>query len=137
MPLYVSYTNDTKKKYLFTNILHLAILSTSVEKVKIDSSLDSQLEEVFRHNVDMPQLSALKPGDMVPIIVRLYLGQTEIKLKVIIDEKTTTRQSFSSITKVKGVQEKQQLQQPQLPKPLQKSFSSKITPQKSFSTKSE
>lgn len=117
--------------------MHLAILSTSVEKVKIDSSLDSQLEEVFRHNIDMPQLSALKPGDMVPIIVRLYLGQTEIKLKVIIDEKTTTRQSFSSITKVKGVHEKQQLQQPQLPKPLQKSFSSKIIPQKSFSTKSE
>jgi hypothetical protein len=106
-------------------MLHLAILSTSDEKVKINSSLDSRLEEVFRQNINMPQLSALKSGDMVPIIVRLYLGQTEIKLKVIIDGKTTTRQSFSSITKVKRVQEKQQLQQPQLTKSLQKSFSTK------------
>lgn len=42
----------------------------------------------------MPKDTGRKEGDMVPIIIRMFLGQTEIKIDTIL-EGETIRQSFN------------------------------------------
>ncbi|CEP09549.1 hypothetical protein [Parasitella parasitica] len=117
-----------KKYYIaYPNNTFISILSTSGQNTEIHSSLDPRLEKVLMRNIDLPKSLTLQPGDVVPILVRLYLGQTEVKLDVIIDENIITKkQLFSSITNVKEMQQ---------PQPLpQKSLSSKFIPKKSLSS---
>ena len=52
----------------------------------MDSALDARLDQVLKRNIEMPNLPYLQPDDVVPIIVRLYLGQTAVKLQVILDD---------------------------------------------------
>ncbi|KAI8644417.1 hypothetical protein BD408DRAFT_413403 [Parasitella parasitica] len=124
-------TNEyVEKKYYITypNNAFVSILCTSAENTVIDSALDSRLDKVLIRNIDLPKSLPLQPGDVVPIIVRLYLGQTEVKLDVITEEKIITKQSFSSITNTKEAQQSQQIPQ--------ESLNSKFIPQKSLSSTS-
>lgn len=78
---------------LFDTIINestLAILSNHDDPTGIASSLDSRIEKVIKHHVDIPQ-SGFQEGDIVPIIVKLYLGQTEIKVNVVIDSENATK----------------------------------------------
>lgn len=116
----------------------------------MDSALDARLDQVLKRNIEMPNLPYLQPDDVVPIIVRLYLGQTEVKLQVILDDKTTDRIPLASIIKTLGKQESSPLsasspppaaaslnqQKAQGPTPT-KSISSKLLSQKSFTKKLE
>lgn len=59
---------------------------------------DPRAEEVFKFNIETPKDPKKKDGDMVPLTIRMYLGQTEIKIDTIFGDETTrqtTRQSFS------------------------------------------
>ncbi|CAO3617330.1 unnamed protein product [Mucor fragilis] len=126
---YVAYPHNT----------FISLLSTSDANTRIDSALDARLDQVLKRNIQMPNLPSLQPGDAVPIIVRLYLGQTEVKLQVILDEKMTDRIPLSSLIKTSKKQELVQqasslppTQQNTHESTLAKSFSSKLLPQKSF-----
>lgn len=126
--------------------LYLALLSTSDTHPRMDSALDARLDQVLKRNIEMPNLPYLQPDDVVPIIVRLYLGQTEVKLQVILDDKTTDRIPLASIIKTQGNQESSpsspaaaaslNQQKTQGPTPI-KSIPSKLLPQKSFTKKLE
>lgn len=81
------------KQALFDTVINeftLAILSNHDDPTGIASSLDSRIEKVIKHYVDIPQ-SGFQEGDIVPIIVKLYLGQTEIKVNVVIDSENATK----------------------------------------------
>lgn len=123
MSLYVSWAICSYHKHSNLYII-IAILSTRGDSERINTSLDSSLEEVIRRNVDVPRLPFLQPGDVVPITVRLYLGQTEIDMQAFIDEKNITKQPFSSITKPKRELE-QQVPLKSAPKPIERSDTSK------------
>ncbi|KAL9540657.1 hypothetical protein MBANPS3_009556 [Mucor bainieri] len=131
-----------EKKYyvVYPHNIFINLLSTSDAHANIDSSLDPRLDQVLKRNIDMPNLPSLQAGDAVPITVRLYLGQTEVKLQVILDEKMTERIPLSSIIKTPEKQEQEQQGSPSPPTQQKaahgptptKSFSSKLIPQKSF-----
>ncbi|KAK4519287.1 uncharacterized protein ATC70_009519 [Mucor velutinosus] len=150
-----------EKKYYVTypHNTFITVFSFSDAYLRIDSTLDPRLDQVLKRNIDMPNIPSLQAGDAVPIIIRLYLGQTEVKLQVVLDEKTTNKIPLRSIIKTPGKQElpplplpppppqqqqQQQQQQQKQPLPLppthqkaygptpKKSLSSKLIPQKSF-----
>ncbi|GAN07365.1 conserved hypothetical protein [Mucor ambiguus] len=137
-----------KKYYVaYPHNAFITLFSTSDAHTNIASALDPRLDQVLKRNIDMPNMPSLQAGDAVPIIVRLYLGQTEIKLQVILNEKMSDRVPLRSMIKTLGEQEllQQQEQQPQQtllsPPPIPqkahgqmptKSLSSKLIPQKSF-----
>ncbi|KAL9548488.1 hypothetical protein PS6_006583 [Mucor atramentarius] len=137
-----------EKKYYVTypNNTFITLLSTSDTHPRMDSALDARLDQVLKRNIEMPNLPYLQPDDVVPIIVRLYLGQTEVKLQVILDDKTTDRIPLASIIKTQGNQESSpsspaaaaslNQQKTQGPTPI-KSIPSKLLPQKSFTKKLE
>lgn len=54
---------------------------------------DSRAEQVFKFNIEMPNDTHRKEGDLVPLTIRMFLGQTEIKVDTIF-EGQTKRQSF-------------------------------------------
>ncbi|KAF1805120.1 hypothetical protein FB192DRAFT_1056606 [Mucor lusitanicus] len=131
-----------EKKYYVTypHNTCITLLSTGDADTRIDSALDPRLDQALKRNFDMPNLPSLQAGDAVPIIVRLYLGQTEVKLQIILDEKITDRIPLRSIIKTLGKQEPSQHQEQSSPPTQQKppdpkpsvSLSSKLIPQKSF-----
>lgn len=55
---------------------------------------DPRAEQVFKFNIEMPNDTNRKDGDMVPLTIRMFLGQTEIKVDTIF-EGETKRQSFT------------------------------------------
>lgn len=59
------------------------------EDDKILNVRDSRAEQVFKFNIEMPKDSQRKEGEMVPLIIRMFLGQTEVKVDTIFEGKTT------------------------------------------------
>ncbi|KAG2203902.1 hypothetical protein INT47_007485 [Mucor saturninus] len=82
--LYVEYPNNT----------YAAIYASDYDdEHKIYNVRDSRAEQVFKFNIEMPNDKNKKEGDLVPLIIRMFLGQTEIKVDTIF-EGQTKRQSF-------------------------------------------
>ncbi|KAG2232385.1 hypothetical protein INT48_007289, partial [Thamnidium elegans] len=81
---YVEYPNNT----------YAAIYASDYQKDhELYNVRDPRAEEIFKFNIEMPKDSKRNDGDVVPLTIRMFLGQTEIKIDTIF-EGETTRQSF-------------------------------------------
>lgn len=47
--------------------------------------LDSRVEQLFRFDIDMPELTDRKNGELIPVVIRIFPGQTEIKIEAKIE----------------------------------------------------
>lgn len=55
--------------------------------------------EVFRYLIDTPKMENKQKGDKISLIIRVYFGQTEIKVDTIFNDTTLKRQSFQYYAK--------------------------------------
>lgn len=52
----------------------------------IFSVLDPRIEQIFRFDIDIPKLPDKENGELVPVIIRIFPGQTEIKIEMRIED---------------------------------------------------
>jgi hypothetical protein len=101
---YEYYEKTYKVEY--PNNTYVALYSTSEQNLASNSTLHPDIKEVFRYLIDTPKMDNRKDGDMILLKIRLYLGQTEIKVDTLFDNSILTRQSFQYYAENKSQYEK-------------------------------
>lgn len=56
-----------------------------IDDLPIYSVLDTRVEQVFRLDIDIPKIPGKEIGELIPVIIRIFPGQTEIKIETIIE----------------------------------------------------